>query len=85
MKQTVFLFICLICVTGLHAADSPTDGGRHINIRYASMTEELDIGLGRILDKLEELDLDENTYVICNSENGAEITEGTYTSNEPLA
>ena len=64
---------------------SPTDGRKHINVRYASMTEELDVGLGRILDKLEELGLVENTYVIYTSDNGAEITEGTFTNNEPLA
>ncbi len=64
---------------------SPTDGRKHINIRYASMTEELDRGVGQILDKLQELDLVDNTYVIYTSDNGAEMTEGTFTNNEPLA
>ncbi len=71
--------------SGTIAGYSKTEGRQHINIRYASMTEELDAGLGRILDKLEELGLQGNTYVIYTSDNGAEITEGTYTNNEPLA
>lgn len=64
---------------------SLTEGRKHINTRYASMTEELDAGFGRILDKLTELKLDENTYVIYTSDNGAEMNEGTFTNNEPLA
>ena len=64
---------------------SVTQGRKHINSRYAAMTEELDMGLGKILDKLTDLELDESTYVIYTSDNGAEITEGTYTNNEPLA
>lgn len=64
---------------------SPTDGRQHVNLRYASMTEELDQGFGRILDTLDALDLTDNTYVIYTSDNGAEITEGTFTNNEPLA
>ena len=67
------------------AGYSATEGRKHINIRYASMTEELDRGLGRILEKLDDLDLTKTTYVIYTSDNGAEITEGTYTNNEPLA
>lgn len=64
---------------------SVTAGRQHVNVRYASMTEELDQGFGRILDKLDELHLAKNTYVIYTSDNGAEITEGTFTNNEPLA
>ena len=64
---------------------SVTDGRKHINTRYAAMTEELDEGLGRILDKIDKLGISDNTYVIYTSDNGAEITEGTYTNNEPLA
>ena len=64
---------------------SVTEGRKHVNARYAAMTEELDEGLGRILGKLDELDLAGNTFVIYTSDNGAEITEGTFTNNEPLA
>ena len=64
---------------------SVTDGRRHINVRYASMTEELDRGFGQILDKLDELGVAEKTYVIYTSDNGAEMREGTFTNNEPLA
>ncbi|WP_417444461.1 sulfatase-like hydrolase/transferase [Joostella sp.] len=37
---------------------------------YAAMVSAVDDGVGRVLDKLEELDLDENTIVIFLSDNG---------------
>jgi arylsulfatase len=37
---------------------------------YAAMIEHLDCGVGRILDKLREKDVDENTLVIFFSDNG---------------
>lgn len=37
---------------------------------YGDVVEELDWCVGQILDKLEELDLDDNTYVIFYSDNG---------------
>jgi arylsulfatase A-like enzyme len=40
------------------------------NVRFAAMVESMDESLGRVLDKLEELDLDENTLVIFFSDNG---------------
>ena len=39
--------------------------------RYEVMLQELDKGVGRILDKLKELDLDEKTFVFFFSDNGA--------------
>lgn len=39
--------------------------------RYAVMLEELDKGVGQILDTLKELDLEENTFVLFFSDNGA--------------
>ncbi|MCF7956173.1 MAG: sulfatase [Phycisphaerae bacterium] len=38
--------------------------------RYKVMLEEMDKGVGRILDTLKELDLDENTFVFFFSDNG---------------
>ena len=64
---------------------SLTEGRKHINARYAAMTEELDQGFGKIMTCLDELELTKNTYMIYTSDNGAEITEGTFTNNEPLA
>jgi len=49
------------------------------------MVENLDENVGRILDKLAELKLDENTIVIFTSDNGGLSTaEGSPTSNLPL-
>lgn len=52
---------------------------------YAAMVESMDSAVGMILDKLEELGLDENTIVIFTSDNGGLATaEGRPTSNVPL-
>ena len=53
--------------------------------KYAAMVEALDISVGRILKKLEDLGLDKNTVVIFTSDNGGLSTaEGSPTSNLPL-
>jgi arylsulfatase A-like enzyme len=44
--------------------------GKHRNAIYAAMVHGLDNALGRILDKLDELDISENTVVIFVSDNG---------------
>ena len=52
---------------------------------YAAMIETLDTNVGRLMQKLEELDLGENTIVIFMSDNGGLSTsEGSPTSNLPL-
>ena len=52
---------------------------------YAAMVESLDENVGRVLDKLGELGLDQKTIVIFTSDNGGLSTsEGTPTSNLPL-
>ena len=52
---------------------------------YASMVESLDENVGRVLDKLAELGLSENTVVFFMSDNGGLSTsEGSPTSNLPL-
>jgi arylsulfatase A-like enzyme len=48
-------------------------------ISYAAMVEDLDTGFGMILDKLDELGITENTYVIFTSDNG-----GGFRGNQPL-
>lgn len=53
----------------------------HNNPKYAAMTEHTDDGIGRILDKLDELKLTDNTVVIFYSDNGG---AGKQTSNKPL-
>lgn len=49
--------------------------------KYAAMTEHTDDGVGRLMTKLDELKLTENTIVIFYSDNGG---AGEQTSNYPL-
>lgn len=52
---------------------------------YAAMVEAMDLAVGRVLGKLDELGLAENTLVLFTSDNGGLSTsEGWPTSNEPL-
>ena len=52
---------------------------------YAAMVESLDHSIGRVLDKLKQLNLERNTIVIFTSDNGGLSTsEGAPTSNAPL-
>ncbi len=52
---------------------------------YAAMMVDIDAQVGRVLDKLDELKLAENTLVIFTSDNGGLSTsEGSPTSNAPL-
>ncbi|MCL4146467.1 UNVERIFIED_CONTAM: hypothetical protein GTU68_008792 [Idotea baltica] len=52
---------------------------------YASMVESMDTNVGRVLDKLKELGMEENTVVIFMSDNGGLATsEGSPTTNLPL-
>ena len=68
----------------------PTDTPRRVRIVqnhavYAAMMEAMDTAVGRVLDKLAELGLSENTVVCFMSDNGGLSTsEGSPTSNLPL-
>lgn len=44
--------------------------GGHYNPNYAAMLESLDDGVGRVLQTLRDMDLDDNTIVIFTSDNG---------------
>ncbi len=55
--------------------------GSQDNATYAAMIERVDAGIGRVLVKLDELGLSENTLVIFYSDNGGAIQA---TSNAPL-
>ena len=46
-------------------------GAQHINSGFAAMTEDLDEGLGLILDKIKQLGIEDNTYVLYMSDNGS--------------
>jgi arylsulfatase A len=60
-----------------------TPNQRHKNAHYAAMVESLDAAVGRVLAKVEQLNLDQRTIVIFTSDNGGRITQAT-TTNEPL-
>ena len=52
---------------------------------YAAMVEAMDSAVGKVLAKLDELDLSKNTIVVFTSDNGGLSTsEGWPTSNAPL-
>jgi arylsulfatase A-like enzyme len=52
---------------------------------YAGMVEAVDIAVGRVVDKLKELGLEDNTIIVFFSDNGGlAINEGMPTSNLPL-
>ena len=62
-------------------------GMSHQNPVYAAMVHILDENVGRVLNKLDELGLTENTVVIFTSDNGGYINawrNKTVTSNAPL-
>lgn len=46
-------------------------GREHVRPKYKIMLNELDKGVGQILDTLKECDLDENTFVFFFSDNGS--------------
>ena len=63
---------------------------RAVTYGFAGMLEELDTGLGRILDAVDRLDIADNTYVIFTSDNGGRGTipgadETLSPPNRPLA
>jgi len=59
----------------------PADTARgHTKAAYAAMIESVDISMGVIMKKLEELGLDNNTIIIFTSDNGG---HGRWTSNWP--
>ncbi len=69
------------------AKTPPTDGVN--NPIYAAMTEDLDTSIGRILQRLDELHLTENTVIVFASDNGGlrQIYTGAgdiVSSNAPL-
>jgi arylsulfatase A-like enzyme len=68
----------------------PTDDPRRVRIlqnhaTYAAMVETMDTSVGRVLAKLKELGLEDNTVVCFMADNGGLSTsEGSPTSNLPL-
>jgi arylsulfatase A-like enzyme len=56
-------------------------GALHKNPAYAAMTEDLDTSVGMVMDKIQELGIADNTYIIYVSDNGAPLA---LSSNAPL-
>jgi len=52
------------------AAKERSPGSIHQNPAFAAMTADLDAGIGRLLDRLDELQIADNTYVIYMADNG---------------
>jgi arylsulfatase A-like enzyme len=50
-------------------------GEKHHIPEFAAMTEDLDAGIGLLIDKIQELGLMENTYIIFLSDNGGRNTQ----------
>jgi arylsulfatase A-like enzyme len=73
-----------------HFEDKPAAGGHH-DPTYAAMIASVDESVGRVLEKLEELNLAENTLVIFTADNGgvggyqrAGLDKDGITDNAPL-
>ncbi|MEM7147912.1 MAG: sulfatase [Verrucomicrobiota bacterium] len=58
----------------LDALGDRPPGKKHNMPEFAAMTEDMDAGFGRVIDKLTELDLLDNTYIIYFSDNGGRTT-----------
>lgn len=57
-------------------------GTNHNDTLYGAMTEDLDVGLGMLLDKVDALGITNNTYIIYISDNGAQTG---LSNNVPLS
>ena len=55
----------------LNKYDNLPKGKYQKNTGFAAMTEDLDDSLGLLLDKIEELGIEDNTYIIYTSDNGS--------------
>lgn len=64
------------------AAASRRAGRTHFSPTVAGMTGDLDTGVGMILDKVSELGISDNTYIVYMSDHGAGLN---IYSNQPLA
>jgi arylsulfatase A len=59
-------------------------GTRHNNLQYAALTKDLDNSIAFVLDKIDQLGIADNTYVIFASDNGASTGLGNANTNGPL-
>lgn len=82
-------FFMYLCYNAPHAPlqapeeylDKFTDIERRNRRKYAAMINCMDVNIGRILDKLEDLEMRENTLIFFLSDNGG---TGGHSSNKPF-
>jgi arylsulfatase A-like enzyme len=72
---------CYLCKDSEHEGDALNHWAGDHNPHLAAMLESIDSGMGLIVKKLQQLNLEENTIVIFSSDNGGETN---VTSNAPL-
>jgi len=83
-NQPFFLYLPL---SAPHTPWLPTDSniGRSNAGTYGDFVQQVDRGVGRILDVVQELNLEDNTLVIFTSDNGADWNENDKASFDHLA
>ncbi|REJ69078.1 MAG: DUF4976 domain-containing protein [Planctomycetota bacterium] len=59
-------------------------GARHTNVGFAAMSEDLDAGVGRVLERVRQLEIEDNTYVIYLADNGTYPRASRANLNGPL-
>ena len=59
-------------------------GKRHSITDHAEMTEDLDTGVGMVLNEIEKLGISDNTYIIYLADNGTYPTKNISNINEPI-
>ncbi|MCL4124915.1 UNVERIFIED_CONTAM: hypothetical protein GTU68_064624 [Idotea baltica] len=69
-KDTPFFVYLAHTMPHTKLAASKAFKGKSAGGLYGDVIEELDFNVGRVLDKVKELGLDENTYIIFTSDNG---------------
>lgn len=59
-------------------------GARHDNVAFAAMSEDMDTGIGLVLDKIKELGIEDNTYIVFLADNGSMPGLTTGNINGPI-
>ena len=72
---------CYLCQDAGFEGDPGNHWAAHHNPHLAAMIESIDVGVGMIVKKLEELQLTGETMIVFTSDNGGELN---VTSNAPL-
>ncbi|QXD29305.1 sulfatase [Opitutia bacterium ISCC 52] len=68
----------------LEVVESRQPGERHALAGHAAMSEDLDSGVGMTIDKIKELGIEDNTYVIYIADNGSYPLNNPGNTNGPL-